>query len=63
MATVTTKRSGITFVLELSEAEAKYVASALMKTDPRHLTGDPVYDALHDALHAAGVDEFGNEAI
>jgi hypothetical protein len=55
MATVTKKQAATTYVLELSEAEALYVRSALTLTTPTDAQfgdlQDPVHEALSDAMH------------
>lgn len=62
MATVTTKSTGVTFVVEISTAEAQYVAAALLGTEPTYLAEDTVYDALTDAMVEAGV-KYDNSAV
>jgi hypothetical protein len=62
MAEVSTKpKTGTVFVLELNEAEAQYVHSALSLVEAtRDQFGDsedPVYNALGDALRAADVEK------
>lgn len=56
MAKVTTARTETTFVLELSTVEAQYVEAALRRANPTRLPGDPVWDALEEAMTEAGVD-------
>lgn len=64
MATVTVRQANPTFVVELDEAEALYLNHALRLTTPTrefdspHGTGDPVFDALSDALEEAGVNRY-----
>lgn len=55
MAKVTNKQTGVVFTLEISAAEAQYVAAALQRVEPTHLGEDEVYDVLTDSMHEAGV--------
>lgn len=63
MAKVTAQRASVSFALELTEAEAKYVAAALLKTDPADGSTDTVYEALTTALDDAGVEWSGDDAM
>jgi len=55
VAACTTSRTGVTFTLELSEAEAQYVRAALGYVNPTRLDGDTVWEALYDAMREADV--------
>ena len=61
MAKVTTRRTETTFVLELDEAEALYIFSALRLVTPAtdqfgDHGQDPIWTELGEALTSAGVD-------
>lgn len=61
MATVTTKKSEVTYVLELSQREAEALIESLFAVDFDKGEGK-IVEGIHDALQDAGVDDWACES-